>query len=81
MALATTVSEPAPLTEDAGLRPSLQLSPRAVWGGVAAITTLALTLRVVFLGTQSLGYEGTFTAAIVEHSGITGMCHAVRGSG
>jgi mannosyltransferase len=48
------------------------------WGALVAITALAVLLRVVFVATQSLGYEEVFTRSIVAAPGLSGVWHAVK---
>jgi 4-amino-4-deoxy-L-arabinose transferase-like glycosyltransferase len=55
------------------VRPS---AARLVW--VAAATLVALCLRAVFVGDQSLGYEEVFTESIVRHASAGGVWRAVR---
>ncbi len=50
----------------------------ATWLALAAITALAVVLRAVFVGDQSLGYEEVFTAHIVEQSSFAAVWHGVR---
>ncbi len=43
-----------------------------------AITVIAVALRAVFVGDQSLGYEEIFTAQIVGHSSLTAVWNAIK---
>jgi mannosyltransferase len=54
------------------------LSSSLVWGLVAAATIVALVLRAVFLGTQSLGYEEVFTRTIVAQPNLSAVWHGVK---
>jgi 4-amino-4-deoxy-L-arabinose transferase-like glycosyltransferase len=58
-----------------------RVRPRAawlVWPAVAGATLVALGLRAVFVGDQSLGYEEVFTASIVRHASAGSVWRAVR---
>lgn len=55
-----------------------RISTLTCWGALAAITALAVVLRAVFVGTQSLGYEEVFTRSIVAQPGLSGVWHAVK---
>jgi 4-amino-4-deoxy-L-arabinose transferase-like glycosyltransferase len=48
------------------------------WGLVAAATAVALIIRLVFVDTQSLGYEEVFTRAIATQPSITGVWNTIR---
>jgi uncharacterized membrane protein len=74
----STVGEPgqAGPTDPAGERPA---TPALVtWLALGAITALAVILRAVFVGDQSLGYEEVFTAQIVNKSSFAAVWHGVR---
>ena len=66
-------------TEAAAGRKFARLVPSSViWAGVAGATVIAVVLRAMFVGDQSLGYEEVFTAFVVSHSAISGVWHAVK---
>jgi hypothetical protein len=48
------------------------------WLALASITALAVLLRGVFVGGQSLGYEEVFTAHIAEASSLGALWHGVK---
>src|ERR1700690_3065108 len=50
----------------------------AMWLLVAAVTAIAVALRVVFAGEQSLGYEEVFTRSIVNQSSLTAVWNGVK---
>jgi hypothetical protein len=50
----------------------------AEWAAVIAITAIAVVLRAVFVGEQSLGYEEAFTASIVNQSTFAAVWHGVK---
>ena len=56
------------------LRPSRS---SLIWAGVAGATAIAVLLRAIFVGDQSLGYEEVFTASVVSHPSVSGVWHAV----
>ncbi len=54
-------------------------SPRtATWLALAAITAVAVVLRAVFVGGQSLGYEEVFTLHIAQASSFSALWHGVK---
>jgi mannosyltransferase len=63
-----------PLADDA----ASALSPALGWALLAAATLVAVVLRAVFVGTQSLGYEEVFTRSIAAQPGLSGVWHAVK---
>jgi 4-amino-4-deoxy-L-arabinose transferase-like glycosyltransferase len=67
------LEHPSPGGEAAGV-PAGALT----WGLLAAATAVAVVLRAVFVGDQSLGYEEVFTAQIVERSSLAAVWHGVR---
>ena len=54
------------------------LPPALRWAALLGITAVAVALRAVFVGDQSLGYEEIFTASIVDHSTLAGVWSGVR---
>lgn len=48
------------------------------WLLIGGATAVAIVLRAVFVGTQSLGYEEVFTRTIVAQPGISAVWHGVR---
>jgi 4-amino-4-deoxy-L-arabinose transferase-like glycosyltransferase len=54
------------------------LPPALRWAALLGITAVAVALRAVFVGDQSLGYEEVFTASIVDHSTLAGVWSGVR---
>jgi hypothetical protein len=48
------------------------------WAALAAVVAVAIVLRAVFVGTQSLGYEEVFTRTIVAAPTLAGVWHGVR---
>jgi 4-amino-4-deoxy-L-arabinose transferase-like glycosyltransferase len=48
------------------------------WAALAAIAAVAIVLRAVFVGTQSLGYEEVFTRTIVAAPTLAGVWHGVK---
>jgi 4-amino-4-deoxy-L-arabinose transferase-like glycosyltransferase len=61
-----------------GDEPAPPLSAPRLWALVLTATLVALVLRVVFLGTQSLGYEEVFTRTIVAQPSLSAVWHGVR---
>jgi mannosyltransferase len=49
----------------------------AAWIALGGVTLLALMLRLVFVGDQSLGYEEIYTLTIVQHTSVAGVWRAV----
>jgi 4-amino-4-deoxy-L-arabinose transferase-like glycosyltransferase len=48
------------------------------WLTLAAITMVAVALRAVFVGGQSVGYEEVFTAQIAQSSSLSALWHGVK---
>jgi hypothetical protein len=64
---------------DTGWRDERPAPPAAVtWLALAAITAVAVALRAVFVGGQSLGYEEVFTAHIADVSSLGALWHGVK---
>ncbi|HEX4466229.1 MAG TPA: glycosyltransferase family 39 protein, partial [Solirubrobacteraceae bacterium] len=53
-------------------------SSPSVWVGVLGCAVIALVLRVVFVGDQSLGYEEVFTRTVVAAPNLSGLWHALE---
>jgi len=50
----------------------------ATWLLLAGVTAVAVALRVLFAGEQSLGYEEVFTRSIVNQSSLSAVWNGVR---
>lgn len=56
----------------------MPVSSALIWALLAAATLVALALRAVFLGTQSLGYEEVFTRTIVAEPTLSAVWHGIK---
>lgn len=59
-------------------RPERLAAPQ--WLALIALSAVAVALRAVFVGDQSIGYEEVFTSSIVAHSTLGGVWRAISAS-